>query len=139
VNVSFAGGPFQFDTGPRGLSYVGASSLGPNTWKFSGTTFVSMPVEVSYSLDSGGQIYSGTVDENLQFFYSFGSLLEISDFPATLDLKSTDYQETVTDIASVTAADGLSVGIVAVVPEPSSFALGGLAVCTLLFFCRRNK
>jgi|SRR6267154_1989378 len=138
VNVFFVGGGFQFDTGPRSLSYVGASLLGPNTWKFFGGTFVNMPVEVSYSLDTGGQTYTGTVDQNLQFFYSSGSFLETSDYPATLNISPTPFEETVSDIANVTASNGFNVDVIAVVPEPSTYLLGGLAACAVVLF-RRHR
>jgi hypothetical protein len=122
VSLNESGTTVAFNTGPEAL-----------TWNGSAYTYneerieLSPPVEISYSLETGGQTYSGSQDLNSPYFVTLGNQIDLSEYPGAIALApgpngnaiEGEYPGIVT-LADFTAADGLQTDIVEVVPESSS-------------------
>jgi hypothetical protein len=135
VTLSYAGGTAAFDTGTRNLSWNGQA------YAFNGNASFGLPMNVSYSLVTGGQTYTGSVLHTVGFTFNGGSEIDTSGYPASIVL--------VPDAgvglnlfqslgANATAANGFRMELVAV-PEPSTIALGVLSVVGCFCFRRARK
>jgi hypothetical protein len=140
VTFSLSGGTFAFDTGAQPLSYQGGS-----IWGFGGSVGVDVPIDISYSLMTGGQTYSGSLETYVAAILNPGSMIDVANYPGSIlllqnggPLISSGGPQGI-PFVSLTAADGFLFGA-GVAPEPSSLVLlvvGGLCVAWL--FRRRNR
>ena len=132
LNVAFGGGDVSFDTGAQPITYNGQN------YSVIASAFQALPVELSYSLVTGGQTYTGSFDPNLFFGLNLSSQLDTANFPNSIGLSDNpDFGPGKVTVADFTAANGFQANIM-LVPEPSVMALGGICAIGLLVFRRRK-
>ena len=136
--LSCAGGTFQFDTGARGLTFEHGT-----TWGFNGSTGFTVPITLSYTLTTGGQTYSDTLQTSEQCSIDLGSAIDIANFPASLTLIPFSPQP-IGDLTedsgiNITAADGFVLNGLTVSPEPSTLVLFGVGSIVFMRLFKRNR
>lgn len=139
VGMNFSGGSFSFDTGPQSLEWNGS------TYTFGASTTVQLPLSFSYSLDTGGQTYSGT-DQNVLFNFplTLSEQVDTANYPTSIALNPAPYFASSgrnlqnATIASFTAEDGFQSDIVVNVPEPASWAVFGCTLLAIRLFRQRQ-
>lgn len=138
MTVSFAGGFLPFSTGTESLSYVGGT-----IWSFPGSAGLNIPLSISYSLATGGQTYTGSLQTTLGATIDCGSQVDIGNFPASIKLLA-DNGPLVTDQndflnINITAADGFVLNGLSVAPEPSSWGILLLGGTLGRFYIRKSR
>jgi hypothetical protein len=135
VSLSESGTTVAFNTGPEALTWNG------NAYTYSGDVQLSIPVEISYSLQTGGETYNGSQDLNSPFFVTLGSQIDLSEYPSSIALDPDPTGNSIESenppivtVADFTAANGIQTDIVEVVPEPCSAAIlaGGFGILCVL-------
>ena len=139
LTLSFSGGFIPFDTGMQSLIYQGGT-----IWGFNGTAALTIPLSLSYSLLSGGQTYTGSLETFLPATIDLGSKVDIANYPGSIQIMPDKGTTFVTDGdvdtgVNITAADGFVLNGLTVTPEPSSLALLGLGGLGVLLVLQRNK
>lgn len=104
LTLSYNGGPISFDTGTQSLTFQSGT-----IWGFNGTVGLSVPLNLSYSLVTGGETYTGSVEATLPATIDCGSRIDIANYPGSLQLLPDNRALVVNGMTSfninVTAAD----------------------------------
>jgi PEP-CTERM motif len=137
VTLSYAGGFIPFNTGIQSLAFQGGT-----IWGFNGSADLSVPLTLSYSLMTGGQTYTGSINTTLGATIDCGSTINIANYPSSIQLIP-DKSPLVSNgsdflTINVTATDGFQFNGLTVSPEPSTFALLGIGGLGLLMVLRRK-
>lgn len=138
VSLSCNGGTFQFDTGPRGLTFEHGT-----TWGFYGNTGFTVPTTLSYTLTTGGQTYSDTLQTSEQCYIDLGSAIDIANYPASINLIPFSPQP-IGDLTedsgiNITAADGFVLNGLTVSPEPSTLVVFGVGSIVFVRLLKRDR
>jgi hypothetical protein len=139
MSMNFAGGTFSFDTGAQTLTWNGS------LYTYNGQTPVQIPVDISYSLVTGGQTYAGTYDDvGLFYDLTLSDQLGVGNYPNSISLSPSpswfalpNYSSRT--IADFTAADGFQANIISTAPEPSAMALLACGLLALTFLKRQKS
>jgi hypothetical protein len=138
VSLNYSGGPVSFDTGTQPLLYSGSS------YSFNEVAALNIPVDISYSLTTDGQTYSGmNSDFFVKLLIQLGTQLNVSNYPASIVISPNAYGATnwfAAGVANFTAANGFQANIqVSNVPEPTSLAVFSAGFAAMLFVGMRKR
>ena len=134
VNLALSGGAVSFDTGPQPVTWDAASQA----YSFNGNLLSFGPAAVSWSLTTGGQIFTGAFSYSLQWNAPDGfsattfNLVSLVNYPSSLQLSGlggltyfyySDYYSAVgvSGQTQVTATNGFNMQLV---PGPDGNAWG---------------
>jgi hypothetical protein len=138
VSFSLTGGVFAFDTGVQPLIYEGGS-----LWGFSGNTSLQIPTEISYSLTTGGQTYSGSLASYVNAVFHPGSTIDVTGYPGSIELIPdngpliSNQGPAGVPAVQLIAANGFQF-TAGVAPDPSSVSLMALGALGFVFTTRRR-
>jgi hypothetical protein len=134
IGITSSAATVSFDTGAKPLTYFAG-----NVWRISSSTEpLGLPVDVSYSLTTGGQTYTGDWQGQIDDSLSLPTELGTENYPTSIDLSPDPEVGMSVDqgLFALTPPNGF-VETISITPEPNTLAL--LAVGLSSFgIMRRN-
>ena len=139
LTLSYDGGNISFDTlaQPFAFKKGTAWSFNPN----GASTILNLPLNISYSLTTGGQTSNGNLIDHLAVILTLDTEFDSSNYPASITLRgqSAGFEKGTVTIIDLTAPNGFSEQIIGPVPEPSTLALGIMGAAAILSFARSKR